>query len=347
MKETKKRLPKDSNNDYSRDIINKRIKFLEEYTNSSIVDLNSFSIEPKNTKGNIENIIGFTQVPTGIIGPLKINGEHANGEFFIPMATLEGCLIKSYNRGAKLITLSGGVNVKVYNDSIQRAPVFIFKDLCKVQEFLKWMDSNFQLLKQIGESSSNNLKLVDCDNYLIGYAVYLRMKFTTNDAMGMNMITKACSEICKYILKNFEVEDFFLESNVAVDKKASYMNFINGRGKSVTAEVKIDKKYIHKILGTSPERMKKLFHYGIIGCSMSGTIGVNLHFANAIAAIFLACGQDMANVTESSVGMVNVDIINDDSLFCNNSTIACNWYYWWRNWFEYTERMFKYIGLLW
>lgn len=312
---TRESLPRDRKNDYSKSIIDERVKFLGEETNTTISLINNFSVNPESTKGNIENIIGFAQVPIGIIGPLKVNGEHANGEFYVPLSTLEGTLIASHNRGAKLITLSGGANVKVYNNAIQRAPVFIFKSIVETFQFLDWVKNNFDTLKDIAESTSKNLKMIGHKPYPAGSAVYLRLEFTTNDAMGMNMITKASRAVCEYLLERFEVEDFFLEGNVAVDKKSSAMNFINGRGKSVTADVLISRKNTQRLLGATPERIKRLSDLGIIGSSIGGTHGANYHYANGLAAIFLACGQDMANVTESAVGMSYIDVRDGDLYF--------------------------------
>ena len=307
-----KTLPKDRVNDYSKDIITKRIEFLEEVTRTDLSAINKYTIDPELSRGNIENIIGFTQIPIGVIGPLLINGEYAKGDFYVPMATLEGALISSYNRGARVISLSGGANVVVMQDTIQRAPFFVFKNIKKAKEFIIWLRENFSNIKKISSQTTNHGKLHSFKSFLIGRSVYVRLEFSSGDAMGMNMITKATSEVCKYIVENFEVEKCVIESNMAVDKKPAYINMILGRGKSVSAEVRIPEKYVKRYFMTTPKKMVDNYRGQMLGNTLAGVNGCTYHFANGLAAIFIACGQDAANVADSSTGIINMEVIESD-----------------------------------
>jgi hydroxymethylglutaryl-CoA reductase (NADPH) len=305
-------LPKNRKDDYSENAISRRIKYLHEYSGFEATHLTQSTIDPQLTKGNIENLIGFTQVPVGAIGPLKINGDHAKGDYYVPLSTTEGALISSFNRGARVITLSGGANVVVVRDSIQRAPFFELENLFKAREFIEWIGKQFVWLQQIAQSTTNNGKLLGYNAFMQGKIVFLRLNFSTGDAMGMNMITKATHEVCKYISGNFPIKRYSLESNMAVDKKPAHINSILGRGKTVSAEVVIKKNILSKFLHTTAQEIEKAYHRQVTGSFLAGTMGVNAHYANGIAAMFLACGQDLANISESCVGYSSVEVIDDD-----------------------------------
>jgi hydroxymethylglutaryl-CoA reductase (NADPH) len=305
-------LPKNRKDDYSRAAVNMRTSFLKNELGVKIGKLTESTIDPQLTKGNIESIIGFTQVPTGVIGPLQINGEYATGKFYVPLSTTEGALVSSFNRGARVITLSGGANVAVVRDQIQRAPFFELENLFKAVEFSKWIEKRFSLLQQVAESTTNNGKLESFNSFIQGKIVFLRLNFSTGDAMGMNMISKASQKVCEYITNHFPVVRYSLESNMAVDKKPAHINSILGRGKTVTAEVILKEKIISRYLHTTAREIENAYHRQVTGGLLAGAMGVNAHFSNAIAAIFLACGQDLANISESCVGFSYAESLNGD-----------------------------------
>src|SRR6185503_13603532 len=255
-----------------------------------------YSFNPEAAKGNIERMIGVSQVPTGIIGPIKVNGEHARGEYMVPMSTSEGALITSYHRGAVLIAKAGGATTVITRDSIQRAPLFILKDLVEAKRFSDWCRLQMDMFKVITATTTRHGKLLDLQTFLSGHNVYVRFDFFTGDAMGMNMITKATYEICEYIKSNFSITDYVIESNMAVDKKASYLNMVMGRGKTVTAEVVIPANLLKRFLLTTPEYMVDISMRQLTATIYAGVMGCNYHIANGIAALFLANGQDLGNI---------------------------------------------------
>ncbi len=306
------KIPKNRKNDYSREAINIRKEFLSEHCGCNIEQLVNSKIDPEITRGNIESIIGFAQVPVGLSGPLQINGEHASGNYYVPLATTEGALISSYTRGAAAISLSGGVNVAVTRDQIQRAPYFVLEDLFKAREFASWIDRNFSRIKEAAEKTTSHGKLKDYSIYTQGRIVYLRLVFTTGDAMGMNMITKASREACRFIARNFPVVEYAIESNMAVDKKPSQINTILGRGKSVTAEVMFSGRVIKRLMRTTAREIDNAYRRQVTGAQLAGVMGSNGHVANGVAALFLACGQDMANLSESCVGYIYTETIGED-----------------------------------
>ncbi len=309
-------IPRDSNDDYSDAIIAARQRFVEEYTGVKLQHIPHYSFDAHKVKGNAEHFMGVAQIPLGIAGPITIRGEHAQGDFLIPMATSEGTLIASYNRGIKVLNLSGGVQCTVVGDSMQRAPVFVFKDAIAAREFIRWVNENLDAIRDEAEATSSVARLDYIDPYLASKFAYLRFNFTTGDAAGQNMVGRATFAACSWILDHYQgVEHFYLESNLATDKKASQVNIMRTRGKRVTAEATIPRDVLIQHMRVEPEALA--YHYGIanIGAILSGANNNGAHSANGITAMFIATGQDVANVSESSAGILYTDLTPNRDLY--------------------------------
>ncbi len=310
------RIPRDPNDDYSDDVIKARQKFVEEYTGHKLEHITHYSFDPHTTKGNVENFTGVAQVPIGFAGPLLIHGEHAQGEFIVPLATTEGTLVASYNRGMKLLNLCGGVKVTVTADAMQRAPVFIFEDARGARDFIQWVQENINPIREEAEATSSVAKLDHIDAYQSNKFAFLRFNFKTGDAAGQNMVGRATFAACSWILDHYEgIERFYLESNFATDKKASQVNIMRTRGKRVTAEATIKRDVLIERMRVTPEQL--FYHYGVanIGSILAGVNNNGLHSANAITAIFIATGQDVANVSESSAGIIYTELTPENDLY--------------------------------
>ncbi len=296
--------------------IKKRREFLEKETDVNFENVSVFPDKLKTaSERNCENMIGAVQIPLGIAGPIKICGNYAKGEFYLPLATHEAALVASVNRGCKAVTFSGGVNAVVENVGITRGPVFQTKSLQGSHEFKNWLEKNFPRLAEIAQSTSSHLILLKQKISIIGKNVFVRFSFDTSDAMGMNMATYATDKIAAYIRQETKIECLSLAGNFDLDKKPSYLNFIEGRGKKVWAEAVISPQIVRDVLKTTPERIHQLaVTKCYLGSIMSGSLGFNAHFANIIAAIFLATGQDGAHIVEGSLGITTTDV-SDGSLY--------------------------------
>lgn len=272
-------------------------------------------------QGNIESYIGMAQVPLGVIGPLRINGVYANGDFYVPLATSEGALVASYNRGAKIITLSGGVRSVCLTERVSRAPGFIFQDISEGGEFIMWVVQHFDELKKIIKKTTAHGQLEDIKVTLEGKYVYLHFEYTTGDAAGQNMVTIATDAACRHIIAESPVkpQHWFIESNMSGDKKATAMSLLFVRGKKVTAEVVIPRKLVSRVLHTTPEKVMEYWKMSFIGSVQSGSIGVQGHYANGLAALFIACGQDAACVAEAAVGITRLDITATGDMYISVS----------------------------
>jgi hydroxymethylglutaryl-CoA reductase (NADPH) len=310
------KIPRDNQDDYSESAIRARQSFVEQYTGKELNHLKHYSFDPHALQGNCEHFTGVAQVPIGFAGPLQINGEHAQGEFLIPLATTEGTLVASYNRGIQVVNQSGGVTCTVMADAMQRAPVFVFENARQARDFSEWVQENIDKIRTEAEATSSVAKLRDIDTYLSNKFAYLRFNFATGDAAGQNMVGRATFAASSWILDQYKgVQRFFLESNFATDKKASQVNIMRTRGKRVTAEAVIKRDVLIQRMRVEPESLA--YHYGVanMGSIMSGANNNGLHSANAITAMFIATGQDVANVSESSAGLMYVELTPERDLY--------------------------------
>jgi hydroxymethylglutaryl-CoA reductase (NADPH) len=266
---------------------------------------------------NIENFIGTVKVPIGLAGPLRVNGLFAQGDYYIPLATTEAALVASYSRGAQLISEVGGCTAVLLNEGIARAPGFAFRDLQECGRFVVWATSQFEEFRKQAESTTSHGKLKDMRITLEGNHVYLYFEYTTGDASGQNMVTIATEAICTYIQAHSPVRPqyFFVEANLSGDKKASAQSFLLVRGKKVSAEVAIPAALVKKRLNTTPEHIVNYWRMSAMGGVLSGTVGVHGHYANGLAALYLACGQDAACVAESAVGVTRFEVTAANELY--------------------------------
>jgi hydroxymethylglutaryl-CoA reductase (NADPH) len=261
-------------------------------------------------KGNIENYIGVAKIPIGLAGPLLINGDHARGEFYIPLATTEGSLVASYNRGMRVIRESGGCRVKIFEDHMQRAPVFRFTSLEAAERFTRWLEDNRDIMERAVGKTTSHGKLTDVDIFNLARNVYVRFGFHTADAAGQNMVNLATHQICRDIKESYPdwdtVESFNLASKFCSDKKYSQVNVLKSRGKKVSAEVVIPDAVLRERLRTTADIVHDNYLNGTLSAMYGGCISNGFHAANGIAALFIACGNDPANVAESHVDLLDI-----------------------------------------
>ena len=302
--------------DYSRAAAAERMEFVREATGACPDHLGRYSIDPAALAGNIENFVGAAQVPIGLAGPLLVDGEHARGEFYVPMATTEGTLVASYNRGMKLLHRAGGVRTTVMDDRMQRAPVFGFDSAREALAFGKWVTANFDAIKREAEATTRTGRLIDIQQFSASRYMFLRFNLTTGDAAGQNLAGKATSRACDWIRANYPgVRYFCLESNLATDKKSSQINILATRGKRVTAEATIPADLIREVMHTTPEQMFRARQISNLGGLLAGVNNNGNHSANGIAALFAATGQDIANVAESSAALVHTELLADGGYY--------------------------------
>ncbi|XP_041042594.1 3-hydroxy-3-methylglutaryl-CoA reductase a isoform X1 [Carcharodon carcharias] len=264
-----------------------------------------------------ENIIGYMPIPVGVAGPLYLNEK----EFQVPMATTEGCLVASTNRGCRAICLGGGARSRVLADGMTRGPVVRLPTACEAAEVKAWLDSpdGFQIMKEMFDSTSRFARLEKLQIGLAGRNLYIRFQSKTGDAMGMNMISKGTEKALSRLQEEFpSMRVLAVSGNYCTDKKPAAINWIEGRGKSIVCEAVIPAKVVREVLKTSTESLVEVnISKNLVGSAMAGSLGgYNAHAANIVTAIYIACGQDPAqNVSSSncitlmeSTGVSNEDL---------------------------------------
>ncbi|PSU35891.1 hydroxymethylglutaryl-CoA reductase [Photobacterium lutimaris] len=268
---------------------------------------------------NIENFIGTVKMPIGIAGPLRVNGLFAQDDFHVPLATTEAALVASYNRGSQLITQAGGASAMLLNEGVTRTPCFAFYDLAQAGQFVAWVVTQYDEFRRIAESTTRHGKLTDISVNIEGNHVYLVFEYLTGDASGQNMVTISTNAVFEHILQHSPIEplEAFLDGNLSGDKKATAQTLRGVRGKKVTAEINIDKALVEKMLHTTPKKMAEFARMNTIGGTLSGSIGINAHYANALAAFYIACGQDAACVAESAVGITRIEVNQQGGLYAS------------------------------
>ncbi len=296
-----------------------KLQQLEENTSTSLEALRGTTIinDPKSLQGNIENYIGMAQVPIGITGPLLIDGQYAQGSFQIPLATTEGALVASYARGAKAATLSGGVKTYYLAEGVQRSPVFIFDTCGEAITFQNWLQTQAVTFEKITAQKSRFAQLQKVDTLIEGNHLITTFHYSTGDAAGQNMVTICTQAICEYILENnpHKIKRWYLEGNHSGDKKATHNSLSEVRGRKVVAEVVIPKDIVASVLKSTPEAMADYSRAHLIASIQSGAIGAQGHFANALTALFLATGQDVACVAEAAIGISRMELTDNGDLY--------------------------------
>ncbi|HVP95222.1 MAG TPA: hydroxymethylglutaryl-CoA reductase (NADPH) [Methanoregulaceae archaeon] len=287
--------------------------YIEEQTGAHLDSLGSYTIGIEQVvKKNCENMIGAVQVPVGVAGPLAVRGEYAQGEFFLPLATTEGALVASVNRGCSAITRAGGAEVRILRDGMTRAPVFAARDVIHAKEIADWVAANRETIAKAAESTTSHGRFLDASTSVTGTSVFVRLEFDTKDAMGMNMVTIASATVAEIITEATGARLVSLSGNMCTDKKPAAINSIRGRGKTVVAGVFLPNTLISDVFKTDAASLSEVnVRKNLIGSARAGSLGFNAHAANIAAAMFIACGQDPAHVVESSSCITTVDMVRD------------------------------------
>jgi hydroxymethylglutaryl-CoA reductase (NADPH) len=292
------------------DAIRVRRSFIERETGTTLENLGIFSIDVERVvKRNCENMIGTVQLPVGVAGPLLVSGEYAQGNYYLPLATTEGALVASVNRGCTAITRAGGAEVRILHEGMTRAPVFAADSIVHARQVADWVSAHGDDLRAAAESTTKHGKMTGVVTYIAGTSVFVRIEFDTKDAMGMNMVTIASAKVAELIASGTGARLIALSGNMCTDKKPAAINGIMGRGRSVVAGISLSHDSISEILKTDAKSLFEVnYRKNLIGSARAGSMGFNAHAANIVAAMFIACGQDAAHAIDGSTCITTVDL---------------------------------------
>jgi hydroxymethylglutaryl-CoA reductase (NADPH) len=302
---------------YTAEDVQRRRQWLEEKLNIRLPMVGACAIPTEQMRGNVENPIGAAQMPIGIAGPLLIEGMHAQGTFYVPLATTEGALVRSYERGMALLTRAGGATTRVFADGNVVAPSFFFDSVGEAHTFVARLPECFDSLRAEAQATTRHGRLERVDPHVVGRTVIVSFYFHTADAQGMNMIVKAAERACRWLVDHGLAPRFQVFSGMSSEKRASGF-LLNGlKGKKVVAGALIPAEMLHAYMRITPQGMADIWHHTVIGHLQANAIGYNGHYANGLAALFIACGQDVANVANSAVGITDFEVTGDGDLYAS------------------------------
>ena len=308
-------IPRFADQEYSSGTVSARRRWLEERTGAELAQVGSFAFAAEEMRGNVENPIGAAQVPLGVAGPLLVKGEEADGIFYVPMATTEGAMVRSYERGALALTRAGGAVVRLFVDENRLAPLFIFPGIAEAAAFARELPRHFEALRAEAEATTRHGRLLRIEPHPIGRQVMVHFCYSTGDASGMNMVAKATDRACRWLVEKGIAPDFYLFSAIDSEKHASSSLFVGGKGKLLVAGARIPASIVRSYLGTTSERMLEFWDSNVLGQFHAGSTTCNAHYANGLAAVFIACGQDVANVANSAVGLTRIEVLDGGDLY--------------------------------
>ncbi|QCJ46105.1 hydroxymethylglutaryl-CoA reductase (NADPH) [Haloprofundus sp. MHR1] len=293
---------------------------VEAQSGASLDAVGDYGFPAEQADPNIENMVGAAQIPMGVAGPVTVDGGALSGERYLPLATTEGALLASVNRGLSVVDGAGGARARVTKSGMTRAPVFSVADIVEAEALVSWVRDNEPALKEAAEETTNHGELLDVTPYVVGNSVFLRFRYDTKDAMGMNMATIATQAACDVVEAETTASLVALSGNLCTDKKPAAINAVEGRGRSVTADVTIPRETVEERLHTTPEAIAEInTRKNLVGSAKAGSLGFNAHVANVVAAMFLATGQDAAQVVEGSNAITTAETTPDGDLYVSVS----------------------------
>ncbi|MFB6108251.1 MAG: hydroxymethylglutaryl-CoA reductase (NADPH) [Haloplanus sp.] len=286
---------------------------VEAETGADLSAVGDYGFPADRADANVENMVGAAQIPMGVAGPVTVHGGAVDGERYLPMATTEGALVASVNRGCSVLDAAGGATARVTKSGMTRAPVFRVGDVTEAEALASWARDNEAALREAAEATTNHGELLDVTPYVVGDSVFLRFRYDTKDAMGMNMVTIATRAAAEVIEAETPAHLVALSGNLCTDKKPAAVNAVEGRGRSVSADVTIPRAVVEERLHTTPEAVAEInTRKNLVGSAKAGSLGFNAHVANVVAAVFLAVGQDAAQVVEGSNAITTAETRDGD-----------------------------------
>jgi hydroxymethylglutaryl-CoA reductase (NADPH) len=314
-------LPRLKDQGYDAERIARRRAWVEQRSRATLHHAGAYSFDPELMRGNIENPIGVSQVPLGIAGPVLIHGQHARGIFYVPMATTEGALVRSYERGMVALTHSGGVQTAVLSDENHAAPTFLFADVASASRFCDWVPLQILEMRAQAATTTRHGRLNNAVCYQAGRQVIVNLGFSTGDAQGMNMIVKATDAICRWVERNYAGAASLLFSGMCSEKRASGFLMTRGKGKRVTAGCLLTHQILRLYLHVTADQLFRVWQSTVMGHLQAGAIGYNAHVANGLAAMFIATGQDVANIVNGACALTCFEP-HADGLFVSTTVPA-------------------------
>lgn len=307
-------VPRFKDQGYTAEHVRERREWLERRVGVSVPLVAACAIPTETMRGNVENPVGSVQMPLGIAGPLLVHGDHAQGTFYVPLATTEGALVRSYERGMVMLTRAGGVTTRILADQNVVSPIFSFESVAEASRFAAAIPAHFEALRGEAEATTRHGRLQRVEPRPSGRAVIVNFYYHTADAQGMNMIVKATERAAQWILAQGLAPRFKVFSGLSSEKRASGFLLAGGKGKTVVAGARVPADTLESYMRVTPRQIADVWHDSVLGHLQANAIGFNAHYANGLSALFIACGQDVANVANAAVGITDYEVTPDGDL---------------------------------
>ena len=308
-------VPRFKDQGYGPDQVRERREWVEKKTGASLPLVAACAIPTEQMRGNVENPVGSVQMPLGIAGPLLVHGEHAQGTFYVPLATTEGALVRSYERGMVMLTRAGGITVRILADQNVVSPVFSFEAVAEAAQFARRVPALLDALRAEAEATTRHGRLLRVEPRGSGRAVIVNFYYHTADAQGMNMIVKATERAAQWLVAQGLAPRFKVFSGMSSEKRASGALLAGGKGKTVVAGARVPAATLESYLRVTPRQIADVWHDSVIGHLQANAIGFNAHYANGLTALFVACGQDVANVANAAIGITDYEVTAEGDLY--------------------------------
>jgi hydroxymethylglutaryl-CoA reductase (NADPH) len=310
-------VPRFAGQGYEEAQVSERRRWLEAETGVELPLVGACAIPTGTMRGNIENPIGSVQMPLGVAGPLLVHGEHARGAFYVPMATTEGALVRSYERGMVMLTRAGGVMARIFTDQNVVSPIFSFDTVGDAHAFAAELPALFDTLREHAEATTRHGRLVRVEPRPSGRAVIVNFYYYTADAQGMNMIVKATERAAQWLVARGSARRFKVFSGLSSEKRGSGFLLAGGKGKTVVAGARVPGSLLQAYMRVTPAQIVDVWHDTMLGHLQANAIGFNAHYANGLTAMFIACGQDVANVVNAAVGITDYELTPEGDLYAS------------------------------
>ncbi|QDU83740.1 Hydroxymethylglutaryl-coenzyme A reductase [Planctomycetes bacterium Pla163] len=314
MDEPLEKVPRDPADDFGSEAIARRRALAERAAGGALPHLAGAPVDPRTAAGNVENLIGYAQVPVGLAGPLRVVGAQGTYEVYVPLATTEGAMVASYSRGMAVARAAGGVRARVVKDGLSQHPMLVFEGFEAAVAARDVVAASFDELAAIASEDTRHGRLVSAVGEVVGRRLIVRLVFRTGDAIGINMAARATDRIARCLAERTGALECYVHGQ-DVEKRANQRALVEGRGRSVVAEVTLPAALVRERLRCEPSALAKIARSYAVGYTGLGTQNWTVQAANGLVALMIACGQDPAYVTESATGWLELEVTDAGELY--------------------------------
>lgn len=309
-------VPRERDDDYGAAPIAERIELAERIAGGALPHLRGAEVPPESARGNVENFLGHARVPLGVAGPLRVETSDGVRDVLVPFATTEGALVASHARGMKLIAESGGARARVVREGLTQHPMLSYSSVVAAQGAADRATHCLERFRSITAGLTRHGKLVGLGARVVGRRLVLEFTFTTGDAIGINMAAMATQRCVEEFARETDCERWWVHGE-DVEKRANALAFHRGRGRSVVAEVRIPRDVLRSRTRATPEAMVEAWRAYTVGFAQLGTQNWAIQSANGLAAVMIACGQDVAYLMECANGLLDLEVDGDGDLLAS------------------------------